>query len=489
MKSRNIAIRIWALFFAFIIAIFVGLPSYSADASSFDDSAGFGEEDENSVLADLTKDKNFNVNDYPAISTDLSMQVIQIAESDKKELFIYVYQPAASTYDFTATHISISQTVYGNEVWYRYNLTLLSTQGVFEKYKVEDFTMETGVVRYYNISAIYRAYDSAIDGDTDSSSPTDGIAYEVAQQWKACTLDNEVSYSMVTTEVLTLTNQWSGHINYSNGYFGSTLLSNCDAWFVALTADMEIENLMEADVTYSWTTYQYKVNYLTGAETTTTVDSKSNEFISLDGEMKGGTEGDGLFGYQWEWNRIVSISSFLSENGDNLSDECKKYLSFDNFSGGWVLRFAETRNESYTVEGSVGGTVMQTAYYHDYTDVSQVAVLRLKFKSHGKVYNLGVVADSLNPDSYPDGGYDIGDGIEQGIEDVIDDVKSAWKKFLSAGKRMAKILFWGFLIVVIFAILIPFIPYIFKGIVWVVSLPFKLLLSLLKKGDKKNKKK
>lgn len=485
MKTKKYLKRFYMFIIAIILAIVVGLPFYTATVSAFGDTSDFGDTENgvSNVLDDLKKDESFDTANYPSIVDDYSVQVIQIAETTDKELLVYVYQPAHDTIDLTASFISISKTVYGNEVWYRYNLTLLDSENVFDKYRVEDFILEDGTVRYYNISAIYRPYNSTIDGETNASSPTDNIAYEVGQQWKACTVDGNITYSMMTTETITLTNQWCGHIQYSNGYFGDVLLSNCDAWFFVLKADMRIDRLMEADVTYSWTSYQYKVNYLTGVETTTSIKTVDNEFVSLTDAQQGGTEADGWFGHKWEWNRIVSISDFLSDVGDNLTDDCKSHLSSSEFNGGWVLRFTETRNESYTIESPVNGTTMQTAYYHDYTDISNVAVLRLKFLTDGKVYNLGVVSSSVNPDNFPDGEYDVGDGIKENLNDIFNSIKDFFNNMFENVKTFFQKLLT--IIGIVFGIVIFFalFPYIWKFLIWLITLPFKLLEKLFKKKE------
>ena len=108
---------------------------------------------------DLTKDESFNVEDYPAIANDYSLQVIQIAESVNGELFVYVYQPSDATKDLTATTIRMSQSIGENAKWRDYDLTLLSTEGVLDKYRVEGITILSDVVRYYDIAAIHRAFD------------------------------------------------------------------------------------------------------------------------------------------------------------------------------------------------------------------------------------------------------------------------------------------------------------------------------------------
>lgn len=148
------------------------------------------------VLEDLQKDENFNVETYPAVADDYSLRVIQIAESVDKELLVYVYQPSAGVKDLTATTIRLSVPVVNELSSYDdYNLTLLSSNGVFGKYKVEGIAVKTDSVRYYEIIQITRAWDSDIDGETGNDNTISQVPYEVAQQWTAQTVDGQVFYS------------------------------------------------------------------------------------------------------------------------------------------------------------------------------------------------------------------------------------------------------------------------------------------------------
>ena len=57
------------------------------------------------VLTDLQKDSSFNADNYPTKADDYSLQIIQLAESVNKELFVYVYQPSGKAKDFnTVVH-------------------------------------------------------------------------------------------------------------------------------------------------------------------------------------------------------------------------------------------------------------------------------------------------------------------------------------------------------------------------------------------------
>ncbi len=88
------------------------------------------------VLDDLKKDSSFNPSNYPAKSNDYSLQIIQLAESVDKELFVYVYQPSGKTKNFKASSINISTTINDSISYLNYKLELLNSNGVFYKYNL-----------------------------------------------------------------------------------------------------------------------------------------------------------------------------------------------------------------------------------------------------------------------------------------------------------------------------------------------------------------
>ena len=114
------------------------------------------------VLDDLKQDTSFNLNDYPYIplaeaeslngdideNNDINlMQVIQIAETKDKQLLIYVYQPSRNdSFYLNGTSINISTTINENASYSKYELTLLSTNGQFEKYMVNDFVISNSII-------------------------------------------------------------------------------------------------------------------------------------------------------------------------------------------------------------------------------------------------------------------------------------------------------------------------------------------------------
>ena len=172
------------------------------------------------VLEDLQKDENFNADDYPVVANDNSLQVIQIAESENKELFLYVYQPNVGSTALTATSVNMSTAIDGDvEQIVNYSLTLLNVNGVFCKYKVDDFSVKSDVLRFYYIVSIFRAYNVDLDGVPTTDNTTSEIAYSVAQQWTAANVNGEIVYSVEYKDVIAITDRYVGKIRSLDNFF------------------------------------------------------------------------------------------------------------------------------------------------------------------------------------------------------------------------------------------------------------------------------
>ena len=82
-----------------IVLSFSGTPAYAAKSE---------------VISELEFDKNFSVELYPSVNNDFSFQVLTIAESSDKSLFLYVYQPSHFVKDLIATSVNISTGINDN---------------------------------------------------------------------------------------------------------------------------------------------------------------------------------------------------------------------------------------------------------------------------------------------------------------------------------------------------------------------------------------
>ena len=436
-----------------------------------------------SVLDDLQKDENFNVEMYPAVADDYSLQVIQIAESSNGELFVYVYQPSAGKKNLTATTIRMSMPMVGiDSTWQDYDMTLLSSESVFQKYKVEGVTVKDDAVRYYDITAIHRKFDETIDKapTTNTENTINEVVYEVAQLWTLQTNETgKISYSMKTTEVIHITAKVVGFIRYLDGYVPFYLNNYTDSHFVAFSTDRKIDDLLEADISYVTQSYEYITQL--GRETETFGEEVSIPLSSIEKQNTGSNTGEGIFGKKYEWHRIEDRSTFLNENKDDITFIDGATSDLEKCD--WILRFYESDYE----EGTVGNAIVEKS-----TRVSEVTILRLKFVTDGVPYNLGVVDNKQTGSKDPLGTADtkLDDFMEKTIDlfvaliilmgaglllSVVPGVGAIFGLVFNA---LMKAIGWAFK-AICFAI-----KWIFKGVFFVIAFPFNLIGKLFKRNKK-----
>ena len=393
MKSKQVCKRLFGVFFAFLLlvsAVMSGrviLPAFAATTQY------------TSVLEDLQKDSEFNASAYPDNAADYSIRVIQIAESTDGELFVYTYQPSQKTQYLIATEINMSLTEkLGREVAedeemsaadrpQLYSLMFLSSNGVFCKYLVNDLKVSSESIRYYNISSIYRAWLKGIDKETGNDNVKDAVAFAVGRLYVAKTENGVVSYACEERQTIRIENPVAGYLEYSDGFkFCPTW---CDRHYIAFSTDWDIDYLKSADVSY--VSRLASASYGLGLSGKPNYGEPKKKEVTLNGTQVGGNPADGWFGYQskFEWERIQSINEFLNETGNILSDSAKEKLN----GAQWVLNFCETQRS---------GISTPTATVINWTDVSEVTVLRLEFVKNNKVYNLGAVSDKVTEPDSPD---------------------------------------------------------------------------------------
>ena len=170
------------------------------------------------VLEDLSRDKSFNPDNYPTKTDDYSLQIIQLAESADKELFVYVYQPSGKTKDFKASSINISTTINDNISYLNYKLELLNSSGVFYKYKVSGLTVKDESVRYYAISSIYRPFDESIDKQASGGNTVTEVNYAVNRQYAFGSINGKPYVNCVDIETIVVTDKFVGFVRYKDGF-------------------------------------------------------------------------------------------------------------------------------------------------------------------------------------------------------------------------------------------------------------------------------
>ena len=357
------------------------------------------------VLYDLQSDITFNPEDYPSISLEEMMatnkpllEVIQIAESESKKLYIYTYQPTNGNLDLQATSISISCEYSSNGEGISptaYKLELVSTNGVFNKYVVKEFEVSEDAYRWYNIVTIWREFNPTID---EKIAGTDTVekALSVGQQWCAYYLNDKLIYEMGRFETLEIKVTFTGNFEFSSGITIGNLLGSFqsgNSWFVAFNCEEYIiKHIYEAELSYA--IRDASIVYGPGASGEWSYGEFTTKRVLLTDKDTVTYDGGGLWSKEYTWNRISKAEDFIlnAQNQEiNISEECKTKLAESQ----WVFAFVETEKDMYASYGS-------TVYFQ--SDIDDVTILRIHFLDiNNKIYDLGVVADRVNPDNNSDG--------------------------------------------------------------------------------------
>ena len=409
------------------------------------------------VLDDLTKDNSFKPSNYPEKTDDYSLQIIQLAESSDKDLFVYVYQPSGQNKNLSACSINISTTINDEISFYNYKLQLLNSSGVFFKYKVNDFTVKNEPTRYYVISSIYRPFDEIIDSGAEHGNTVTEVNYNVSKQYCFSTINGNPYCNVVDVETIVVTDKFVGFVRYNDGF--KLYNGACDSHFVAFNTDKPIDKLLEADVYYTSQRYSWTVAAFVGENQE--FREKQDNYAYLKYTDKVEHNGGGLFAGTYKWDRIETTEQFIAENdltqnvysgaildvnvANKITDEGKAALQGKK----WVLRFAET---VYTLGGGNGTTYLFS------TLVGDVTILRLKFETDGVTYNLGTIDNKQTSSDKP---------INDETYKVVINSRVKWILGIIAA-------------ILLLIILAPILPYIIRFVVWVVLLPFKAIGALFK---------
>lgn len=434
-KRILITILCFALIFVLGGEVFFSAFSVKAEAAVEADSV---------VTDDLRKDASFDVKDFPANVEDFSLQVIQIAESESGRLFVYVYRPSAKTKDLKAKYINMAlcEVTEQKPDFSLYTLRFINSDGVFEKYEVENFTVSKETVRHYNIVSILRPFDEDFDDPAKATDDTkEAVAFPVGKCWSAGYYNDTLIYNCEQSKVVDVEILSVGSIRYNNGY---VLFNNsCDAHFVAFSiSNFEVEHIYNAKIRYDLYSFSHSYYFdQVFPEEPVEIEVKNVEIKLTDYET-GFNQGGGLFGYKYEWQRILTIdefenqlSEFKNEGISFLTDEYKENLGSAQF----VFQFLET---DYLLTSNT------YEYTNEFSKVSAVGVLQLHFvDTSGKVYNLGVVSDLVSDDGIPDFEVTIEDNIENKIEDL---------------SALLKVLFYLILIILLIVVYFNFVHPLLK---------------------------
>ena len=417
------------------------------------------------VMEDLKKDTSFKPENYPSKADDYSLQIIQLAESVNKELFVYVYQPSGKTKNFKASSINISTTINDSISYLNYKLELLNSSGVFYKYKVSGLTVKDESVRYYAISSIYRPFDESIDKQASGGNTVTEVNYAVNKQYCFGEINGKPYVNCVDIETIVVTDKFVGFVRYPDGF--KLYVGACDSHFVAFNTNKPMDKLLEADVYY--TTQEYSSSWAAFVGENETFGDKADKYAYLKYTDKVEHTGGGLFAGTYKWDRIQTVDDFIKNEdreqlfsgavidvkiSSKLTDAALNELKGKK----WVLRFTETDYTLWSGQGTYGTFS---------TIVGDVTILRLKFETDGITYNLGVIDNKQSGSKDPPNETDID---------------------ISLNKR-GKMILYLLMLILLIILLAPILPYVLQAIVWIISLPFKGISAAVKSTKRRRAEK
>lgn len=432
------------------------------------------------VLEDLGKDPSFDAAKYNHVANSTLMDVIQIAESVNGELFLYVYQQGGDT--VTCSSVNISQddeaTVEpSKKTWSNFKVVLLNSDNVFFKYKVLGLVLKSAVKRYYDVTSIlYKPVEPKEPGSMGNVVNEEPVS--IAKCFVAQTVGSNVEYSVIQTEVVTIKNKLCGSMRYSSGF--TLFKTACDSHWVAFSTDREIDQLFEADVTFHYAFISSKKEYnlfgtLLRSDVSIVEEKDMTETVTY--KQTGKNKPIGLFAHTYEWDRIETAEEFLK---NDLTPAARSEFERNNYQ--WVLRFYEQGYEKGVFANGLGGYHTVLEYY---SEVSEVMILRLYFRTGARLYNLGVVDNKQSGDQKPDNNdTSAADGAKKEWEEFVKGFKDFWNNY--------KWFFIAVLIVIVISILSVFVKPVWfvvknvlKGVWWVLTAPVRLIIyAFSKKEDK-----
>lgn len=495
MKAKEKNITLILVLFLLLVSLF----------SSFSLTSVYALDNKNNysnVLDDLKADENFNADKYVENPDNNNLQIIQIAESEAKELFIYIYQPnITGNYDLTPTTISISTAINDNAKWQLYNLTLLNTNKTLFKYKVENLVVKEDALRYYDITEMHRKFIKELDGENGNDNIVNEVPIKVAQRWTACTVDNKVTYVQTKNDVVEITDKYVDFLRYPQAtWFGGL---DVDSHYVAFSTDHNIENLYEVDINFVTRTFKKTYTWsLDGEQVASENNQNHTAMITTSQKLTSGTtyehgdyiNHDKTFTYEdkvdyeigngwgfttkYNWKRVQSVESFITEVESNkdLKVSFTETAKNNVKNKQWVLRFYESEyKDNATYVGPLLTKRIETG-----TDVEQVTILRLKFEASGTVYNLGVVDNKQTGDDEP------GNNVQTNYQYVWKQIIETFNNVLNFLKNNWQYFVYAILAIIALIVIAPFMPMIvtgigklivtiFKGIWWAITLPFNIL--------------
>ena len=456
--------KIFRVFVIIIICAITLLPT--SNGVAFADTTTYS-----NAIDDLSIDEKFNVSDYPVNNSDYTLSLVQVAESEQKELLLYVYQPCVDK-DFHATSVRLSTGIYDSLSYSDYPLIWLNNEGSLYKYKVGNFTVSDSSARYYVISCLFRNWDSTIDeAPSDVSQTIEEVPFDVNKMYVFSTVNGSSYVECRDIVTVNVTSKKVGFVRYLNGVGFLEGQQYKDCHYVAFSTDKPMDRLISAKVGFNTRTAHIGDPAESGDVYGKTI---YHELTIDENDPTVTNTKTGHFVEAYSWKRIQTVSDFIAseeksfmlydghfvdlKRDTNVAEKAKAELN----KLSWVLRFYET---DYTLDTS--GVTTSGYVIEDSVRVFSVTVLQLEFETDGVVYNLGVIDNKQTGPLTPDNEGNIRVTVSSEIKDILE---------------LLMKLFALLIVVALIVIFFPVIQAIFS-IIWagikavfrVITAPFRFL--------------
>lgn len=429
------------------------------------------------VLDDLQTDSAFNISDWDNAQLHPDTELMQIAESTDRQLFIYVHIVGD---DLGFEKIVFNTSMVFAELDFRsYEIELVSSESGFYKYIVKDYKTPQDDYHTYSITRLEYPVDSPVQGTQQKTYEY----YPVEQIWTVRKNGSKVEYSYEYMKTIKITDKYVGSHNdgVMDYLMGTQYSSWTDTFYIAFSTDLLIENLIEAQIEYSIDTASVQGVVFKG-------DKLFNVVINCDEVSKFEQDTKTTWWFvSWKtgtekrsFRSILKPDDFKKNTGITVPKR-KDGSSFD-----WVVTFYNhTETFDWPGEKVVCWSVP-----------SDTTILRLKFETDGVCYNLGVLD---NRTSYIPPKFEFGKsmGFWQYVWNCLVKLFNGTADFIETVVAVAAIFVVVALLPVllfIFSLLFPSfravlqtilkcigkaIKWLFKGLWWLISAPFRLIITLV----------
>ena len=434
-------------------------------------------------LASMGKDKLSYVSDQNCIF--IAMSQYYDLEGNLRS-YVYLNLPTSVNNYVDDLTISISTSVSDEnynitENYEKFRLRYINSEATWYKYEILDLPNLDYTTRRYHIEEIFVVGQAAY------------LGFQIDEVYIFNGITND-SMQVFNEEIETITITDKEVVFYCHGdsmdfFVKDTGIMNpkdiyTDAWYIFFNTDKKIDELMEIELTYTQYDYHLHHVFIPSVETAVTEEYIEENKSLYPNDYENGKSyvnyheseitviEPGTTKVSYTDNKWFGKYDISYENLDNILD-LKEYQAqdsdkfiFTDYANkyAWGVHFKDTERFYDSLGNSTSGMIQ---YYDlDGSGMSDVAILRLKFKTSGIVHNCYAV--DVPTDDFTGESAEVDTKFEEWFE-----------KILALVGILVFVVIIGYLLPV-FKALFEGLGVILKWILVIISLPFRLIGSLFR---------